>query len=534
MATKQFEEAPIALKSGVWDHFAFPVNIVEGERNVDKTCTVCKHCDTKIKYSGGTSNMSTHLPRHHPALPVSASRGAAAKQKCNVSTTLSSSCGTSDSSLSPKPGVSGQLTIASAFKSKLPPTSSRAEAITRAIGVFIASDLRPFSVVESPGFKQMALAMEPRYTVPSRTHIAQKVIPRLYMETRERVVADLISTPMVAMTTDGWTSRATVSFITITAHTISDDFKMNEYVLQTRAMDESHTGIHIAEVLVDAVKEWQLTRPYGPVPVVTDNASNMTVAAREAEGIGPHIFCFAHTINLASQKGLKVQAVARILGRVRRVVAFFHRSTTAAALLKKKQELLQLPQHKLIADVATRWNSSYDMLQRYSEQQAAIMATLMDKDIRKNFKEVHTLAEDDMSNIDLLFIVLEVLKTVTTMLCEARRPTISLILPLKHQLLANMTPAADDKALIVNLKTAIRDDLAARYTEETLEQFLWEATALDPRFRAMSLVSDDRRHSIYSNLVISAQKVYFVNSIDIQLNASNSFELNKSQHTKNK
>ena len=144
MATKQFEEAPIALKSGVWDHFVFPVTIVEGERNVDKTHTVCKHCDTKIKYSGSTSNMSTHLRRHHPALPVSATRGAAAKQKCNVSTTLSSSCGTSDSSLSSKPGVSGQMTIASAFKYKLPPTSSWAEAITRAIGVFIGSDLRPF------------------------------------------------------------------------------------------------------------------------------------------------------------------------------------------------------------------------------------------------------------------------------------------------------------------------------------------------------------------------------------------------------
>ena len=101
-------------------------------------------------------------------------------------------------------------------------------------------------------------------------------------------------------------------------------------------MDESHTGIHIAEVFVDAVKERQLTRPYGPLPVVTNNASNMTVAAREVEVIGPHVFSFAHTINLAGQKGLKVQAVVRILGGVRRVVAFFHRSTTAAALLKKK------------------------------------------------------------------------------------------------------------------------------------------------------------------------------------------------------
>lgn len=41
------------------------------------------------------------------------------------------------------------------FRQPLPRNSDRAKAITTAIGVLIAADLRPYSVVENTGFKHM-------------------------------------------------------------------------------------------------------------------------------------------------------------------------------------------------------------------------------------------------------------------------------------------------------------------------------------------------------------------------------------------
>ncbi len=77
---------------------------------------------------------------------------------------------------------------------------------------------------------------------------------------------------------------------------------MTNFVLQTRPLFESHTGANIAKVLRSAVTEWELERANHAIAVITDNARNMDIAVREA-GLVPHIKCFAHMLNLATQSG---------------------------------------------------------------------------------------------------------------------------------------------------------------------------------------------------------------------------------------
>ena len=119
---------------------------------------------------------------------------------------------------------------------------------------------------------------------------------------------DLDNALSVALTSDGWTSRATES-----AHFIDSDWQMKDYVLQTRPLHDAHTGKNIAEVLTAAVSDWGLSRPTDLKPLVTDNASNVVLAAREGN-FTPHTGCFAHTINLASQRALKIAGLARLSG----------------------------------------------------------------------------------------------------------------------------------------------------------------------------------------------------------------------------
>ncbi len=116
-----------------------------------------------------------------------------------------------------------------------------AKAITNAIGVFIGADMRPYSVVQNEGFKHMLKVLEPHYDIPSRTHFSEKIVPDLYEQEKKKVVDELSRASSVALTTDGWTSRGTESYVTITAHFITADWEMRSPVLQTRPpLRESH------------------------------------------------------------------------------------------------------------------------------------------------------------------------------------------------------------------------------------------------------------------------------------------------------
>lgn len=77
---------------------------------------------------------------------------------------------------------------------------------------------------------------------------------------------------------------------------------MGSNILETRSLPESHTSVNIANVLREAVTEWNL--PPGP-PIVTDNALNMTVVAEEL-GTSLHVGCLAHTLNPACGEALKI------------------------------------------------------------------------------------------------------------------------------------------------------------------------------------------------------------------------------------
>ena len=86
-------------------------------------------------------------------------------------------------------------------------------------------------MVENQGFRCMVHNMEPRYVIPSRSFFTHKSIPSLYKETKFLVQGSLKSALRVAITCDAWTSRATVSNVTVTAHHVNSEWKLTSYVL---------------------------------------------------------------------------------------------------------------------------------------------------------------------------------------------------------------------------------------------------------------------------------------------------------------
>ena len=66
-----------------------------------------------------------------------------------------------------------------------------------------------------------------------------------------------------------------------------------------------------------------------------------------------HMSCFAHTLQLAVNKGLDNTTIFRVSAVARKLVGHFEHSAAAVTELKQKQQQLSVPQHHLLQDVST-------------------------------------------------------------------------------------------------------------------------------------------------------------------------------------
>ncbi|XP_062576895.1 E3 SUMO-protein ligase ZBED1-like [Saccostrea cucullata] len=471
---------PAIFKSAVCKSFGFLKS--------DSKKVVCRECYIILPYSGNTTNMFTHLRRHHGVNPQDINNNNG-KQK--------SSEPVPNRNILQK-STDNQTRLEHFKVVKL--SGEKKELINLAIMNFIVQDMRPFRIVESPSFVSLVKLLEPKYKLPSRQYFSETLLPSMYSAGKEKVAAKLGDAQFVALTTDGWTSRATQSYVTITTQFIDSDWNMQSFVLQTRIMEENHTGVNIAQVLLNAVAEWNLTSK-APA-LVSDNAANMVVAAKESK-LSPFVRCFAHTLNLAAQRGLKVKQVSVLLAKIRRIVVFFHKSSVAATTLVRNQKLLSLPNHKLKIDVCTRWNSAYDMIERFLEQQPAIFAAFQSlKDLRKRENDLALLSDSDITNAEDVMKTMAPLKSAIQMMCTEQGPTLSVILPLLSKLLQNFKPDDGDSTLTRNLKTTMREDLEKRYTED--REVLQIATVIDPRFKDLPFLDENEKNQIMLRLTTLA------------------------------
>ncbi len=282
------------------------------------------------------------------------------------------------------------------------------------------------------------------------------------------------------------TSRATDRYNTITVHYIKD-WELVSKVLQIEKMWGTHTDENLAIELDTTLDKWNIV---GKVPTCTiDTAANIGKAV-EISGIDIKVDCYVHTLNLASMKTIDISR--NFTKYICPVVGFMHRSHIGAEVLTEKQTGLGLKEHSLIMDVKTHWNSTYLMVERFLEQRPAILAAVLDPQVKRQ-SDNHILQADldDVGVIKCQEYVdqMKHLYDVTLAISGGSIPSISLILPLQASQRKNFTVNPGDSNFVTGHKKLVTKSLQIRYTDPKVLEYVQEASILAPETKSKACIS---------------------------------------------
>jgi len=132
-----------------------------------------------------------------------------------------------------------------------PSESRQKKSLDKYVMLMIARDVQPFSMVDDDGLRDLMQRIDPKYKMPSRTYYRDIMLPKLYNELKKDLECELEGVHYVAITTDGWTSRANEAYITVTCHFVNKKFELVLAALSTASLvtPTNHSAVNIADTL---------------------------------------------------------------------------------------------------------------------------------------------------------------------------------------------------------------------------------------------------------------------------------------------
>jgi hypothetical protein len=249
-------------------------------------------------------------------------------------------------------------------------------------------------------------------------------------------------------------------------------------VLHCQPFYGKHTAVNIEKAWGDMMENWAIDKNRCHA-VVSDSAANMRRTFQDLTL--ERAPCFAHSIQLALKDGLLAQRVViDTTAVVRGLVGHFKHSSSATDRLHEIQNELQLPMHKLIQDVTTRWSSTFNMLERVLEQRRAIIVYGSDE----NDKNVKLPTANQWQVIEKMVVLLRQFARLTESSCRGDA-SISSVLPSLAAL--NYFLSTDETIASMSGVNTMRSELVSalenrfRGWRDTL--LFTIATALDPRHK---------------------------------------------------
>ncbi|KAK1875045.1 Zinc finger BED domain containing protein 1 [Dissostichus eleginoides] len=234
------------------------------------------------------------------------------------------------------------------------------------------------------------------------------------------------------------------------------------------------------KAITDAVDLWssQTMQPYMSLTVhfINNDWTLRSVCLQTA------YFPEDHTEN-----GVKDPRIDRAIGVCKKAVSAFSYSWKKRRDMSEVQAELGLPTHQLITESPTRWGSRQRMIERFLEQEKALVRVLgSDK------KSRHLVPTwQDLDVLESINKAVKPLQEFTDALSGESYVSVSYIKPVLHLFKTSLLqPEEEDAELTKTIKGKIMRYLDDKYSDPVKDELLDMSSLVDPRFRTTYIDPD--------------------------------------------
>lgn len=389
-------------------------------------------------------------------------------------------------------------------KSKFSKEDPRQIEITNALLLYIAGDLAPLSVVDSPFFRNLMKKSEPRYQIPSRKYLSSKLLLEKSTEIVNGVKEQLNRAESVCLTVDLWSNKQMKGFLGITGHFILD-WVLKSVMICCKRFKQKHTSENIRHEYEETVSSFDINKKI--TCVVSDNAANMVKAFDfslpgfeveitaiqntdsdddddednddnddnftlfdddeiKHECLPKHARCYAHTLQLVVNDGLRECSsnLKSVIGKVSNVVKHVRKSVNASDILEEE--------NRLQTATVTRWNSQLIMIRS--------VLKIPEEKLNK-VEGAQKISSYERKLLSELCTILEPFEHATLLVQKERNVSASLPIPvtlgLKHQVKEISCDYSSKMVL------ALKSSIEKRLNMYELDDSYIISAVLDPRFK---------------------------------------------------
>ena len=253
-----------------------------------------------------------------------------------------------------------------------------------------------------------------------------------------------------------------------------------------------------------------------------------TIEIQEQDGLT----CAAHTLQLVVNEVLAYPEIQEICQKAGKLVAHFRHSNVATTALQSKQAQLNMKSSKLIQSVKTRWNSTFEMLEKLIANRLPISNVLADRNVTTYIiARKLEITEVQWTQMEELVNLLRPLQMATTVFCGDNYTPASIVRPLIWKIVRHhMQPLPEESDLATTFKTFVSAELKNRFKlieEENFSNISARLTAsfLDPRSKNLEDESIETKKKVEEHV----RNLLDAESINITSNAENNPKKPKSK-----